>query len=190
MAEPEAEPGAASRDRVAADAAADAALTDLYAAHWVSLVRLAFLLVEDRGRAEEIAQDAFVAAYPRLRRLQEGGTALAYLRRSVVNGARSGFRHARVEKTYLRATAAGADAPGRRPADSAEAVVIGRDGNARVLDAVNRLPPRQREVVVLRYYADLTEQQIADALGISTGSVKAHAHRAMATLRSFWGEPT
>ena len=146
------------------------------------------MLVRDRGRAEEIAQDVFVAAYPRLGRLREDGTALAYLRRSVVNGCRSGFRRERVAKTYLGTTAARADAPGRRPAESAESVAVGHDDNARILETVNRLPPRQREVVVLRYYADLTEQQIADALGISTDSVKAHAHRAMATLRSSWGE--
>lgn len=184
---PSADPSA---DPSAGSAGPGEALADLYAAHWVSLVRLAYLLVRDRGWAEEITQDVFVAAYPRLSRLREDGTALAYLRRSVVNGARSGFRHARVEKSYLGTTAAGADAPGRRPADSAEAVAIGRDDNARVLEVVNRLPQRQREVVVLRYYADLTEQQIADALGVSTGSVKAHAHRAMATLRSSWGEPS
>ncbi len=177
-------PGAPSGDR----AACDAALIDLYAAHWVSLVRLAHLLVRHRGWSEEIVQDAFIAAYPRLARLREEGTALAYLRRSVVNGCRSGFRHERVEKGYLGTTAARADAPGRRSADSAETVALEHDDNARILDAVHRLPQRQREVVVLRYYADLTEQQIADALGISTGSVKAHAHRAMGTLRSSRGE--
>ena len=61
------------------------------------------------------------------------------------------------------------------------------DDDAALLDAVHRLPQRQREVVVLRYYSDLSEQQIADALGIAPGSVKAHAHRALTTLRTTLG---
>lgn len=170
--------------------AADYALTELYAAHWVSLVRLAHLLVQHRGWAEEVVQDAFISAYPRLARLREEGTAVAYLRRSVVNGCRSGFRHERVEEGHLDTTAARPDAPGRSPAESAETTAIRHDDDARILEAVHHLPRRQREVVVLRYYADLTEQQIADALGISTGTVKAHAHRALSTLRTTWGDPT
>lgn len=199
MADPGAGPragaGAGAGATVGDRAASDGALTDLYAAHWVPLVRLAHLLVRHRGWAEEIVQDVFIAAYPRLARLREEGTALAYLRRSVVNGCRSGFRHERVQETYLGTEAARADAPGRRAADSAETVALRHDDVARILDAVHRLPQRQREVVVLRYYSDLTEQQIADALGISTGAVKVHAHRAIATLRSscediLWGGPS
>jgi RNA polymerase sigma-70 factor (sigma-E family) len=167
--------------------ASDDALTELYAAHWVSLVRLAALLLRDRGRAEEVAQDAFIAAYPRLARLREEGTALAYLRRSVVNGCRSGFRHKGVEERYLTAVKGSADAPGRSAGESAEAAALRRGEDAALLDAVHRLPLRQREVLVLRYYADLSEQQIADALDISPGSVKAHAHRAISTLRSTLG---
>ena len=76
---------------------ADEALTDLYAMHWVGLVRLGALLLRDRSRAEEVVQDAFIAAYPRLARLREEGTALAYLRRSVVNGCRSALRRRRTD---------------------------------------------------------------------------------------------
>lgn len=171
----------------AARRAADDALTDLYAAHWVSLVRLAHLLVRDGGRAEEIVQDAFVASYPRLARLREDGTAQAYLRRAVVNGCRSTFRHRGVEERYLSATGSRADAPGRRPGESAEVVALRHDEDAGLMAAVHRLPQRQREVLVLRYYSDLTEQQIAYALDISTGTVKAHAHRALAALRTALG---
>jgi RNA polymerase sigma-70 factor (sigma-E family) len=167
--------------------AADDALTELYAMHWVGLVRLGALLLRDRDRAQEVVQEAFVAAYPRLPRLREEGTALAYLRRSVVNGCRSGYRHHAVEGRYLTAVAGSADALGRASAESAETVALRHDEDAAVLSAVYRLPPRQREVLVLRYYADLSERQIADALDISPGSVKAHAHRAITTLRSTLG---
>ena len=181
-------PGAARRSSDASDRrAADDALTDLYAAHWVGLVRLAALLLRDRGRAEEVVQDAFIAAYPRLARLREEGTALAYLRRSVVNGCRSGFRRHGVEERYLTAVRGSADAPGRATGDSAETTALRHRDDAALLDAVHRLPQRQREVVVLRYYSDLSEQQIADALGIAAGSVKAHAHRALTTLRTTLG---
>lgn len=167
--------------------AADDALTDLYAAHWVGLVRLGQLLLRDRSRAEEVVQEAFVAAYPRLAKLREEGTALAYLRRSVVNGCRSRFRHQGVEARYLTSVAGSADALGRGSGESAETTALRRDDDAAMLEAVYRLPQRQREVVVLRYYADLSEQQIAEALDISSGSVKAHAHRALTTLRSTLG---
>jgi RNA polymerase sigma factor (sigma-70 family) len=167
--------------------AADDALTDLYAMHWVGLVRLASLLLRDRDRAQEVAQDVFIAAYPRLVRLREEGTALAYLRRSVVNGCRSGYRHHAVEQRYVAGVAGSADALGRAAGESAEAAAIRHDQDAAVLDAVHRLPPRQREVVVLRYYADLSERQIAEALDISPGAVKAHAHRALTTLRDTLG---
>jgi RNA polymerase sigma-70 factor (sigma-E family) len=162
---------------------ADEALTDLYAMHWVGLVRLGSLLLRDRSRAEEVVQDVFIAAYPRLARLREEGMALAYLRRSVVNGCRSGFRHRGVEDRYLTSVAGSADALGRLTGESAEAAVLRHDNDAAVLEAVHRLPQRQREVVILRYYADLSERQIADTLDISSGSVKAHAHRALTTLR-------
>jgi RNA polymerase sigma-70 factor (sigma-E family) len=165
----------------------DEALTELYAAHWVALVRLGHLLLRDRSRAEEVVQDAFIAAYPRLARLREEGTALAYLRRSVVNGCRSGFRRRGVEQRYLTSAAGSAEALGRSAGESAEVTALRRDADAALLEAVHRLPLRQREVVVLRYYGDLSEQQIADALDISPGSVKAHAHRALTTLRSSLG---
>jgi len=165
----------------------DEALTELYAAHWVALVRLGHLLLRDRSRAEEVVQDAFVAAYPRLARLREEGTALAYLRRSVVNGCRSGFRRHGVERRYLTSVTGSAEALGRTAGESAEVTALRRDADAALLEAVHRLPLRQREVVVLRYYGDLSEQQIADALDISPGSVKAHAHRALTTLRSALG---
>lgn len=163
---------------------ADQTLTDLYAAHWAGLVRLAWLLVRDSARAEDVVQDAFISSYRRLPHLRAQGTALAYLRRAVVNGCRSGFRHEAVANRYLTSERGRPDLPGRLTVASAEAVAVQQDDAADLADAVHALPQRQREVLVLRYYADLTEQQIADALDISTGSVKTHASRALEALRT------
>jgi RNA polymerase sigma-70 factor (sigma-E family) len=181
------EPSSADAAGCSARWAADDALTQLYAAHWTSLVRLAWLMVHDQGRAEEIVQDVFVAAHPRMAQLREEGNALAYLRRSVVNGCRTTFRHQGVEDRYLRTESGGAEALGRRSAESAETAVMRHDEGDSLMKAVRRLPQRQREVLVLRYYSDLSEHQIAEALDISPGAVKSHAHRALAVLRESLG---
>jgi len=154
---------------------ADAAVSHLYAAHWTSLLRLATMLTGDRATGEDVLQDAFVALHRRWRRIGEPATALAYLRTSVVNGARSVARHRAVEFKH------------RSPAPPApagpEEHALRAVQDARVLAALRTLPQRQQEVLVLRYYADLSEEQIATTLGISRGAVKSYAHRAMSTLR-------
>ena len=162
---------------------ADAALTDLYAAHWRSLVRLSWLLVRDQHVAEETVQDAFVAMHSRWSQLRNQDLALAYLRRSVVNASRSVLRHRGVEERYLIAenTARTAELDIE---PSAESRAVEHATGDQLVAAVGRLPRRQREVLTLRYYLDLSEAQIADALSISAGSVKAHAHRGLAALRS------
>lgn len=165
----------------------DDPLTELYAAHWASLVRLAWLLVHDQSRSEEIVQEVFVAAHPRMGQLREAGNALAYLRHSVVNGCRSTFRHQQVEDRWLRNEAGSAEALGRRSADSAEVLAVRADEGGSLLAELGKLSGRQREVLVLRYYSDLSEQQIAETLDISTGAVKAHAHRGLAALRDALG---
>lgn len=182
-----AERGDGADGRAAAHWEATDPLTDLYAAHWSSLVRLAWLLVHDQSRAEEIVQDVFVAAHPRMGQLRDSGSALAYLRRSVVNGCRSTFRHQQVEDRWLRAEAGSAEALGRRTSESAETQAVRADEGGALLTELRRLSVRQREVLVLRYYSDLSEQQIADALQISTGAVKSHAHRGLAALRDALG---
>jgi RNA polymerase sigma-70 factor (sigma-E family) len=155
---------------------ADQALDQLYAAHWRSLVRLAVLLVHDVSLAEEIVQDSFVAVHDRWRRLRDPDRALAYLRQSVVNRSRSVLRHRTVELRH---------APAAMPhAASAEHGAMGALEHQEVIVALRRLPERQREVLVLRYYADLSEADIADAIGISRGAVKSHASRGMAALRT------
>ncbi len=157
---------------------ADEALEQLYAAHWRSLVRLAAMLLGDTGTAEEVAQDAFVAVHGRWHRLRDPDKALAYLRRSVVNGARSVLRHRGV---VARHAATEAPPP---PAAAADAGLADHDRRRVVLTALAGLPRRQREVAVLRHYLELSEAEIADTLGISRGAVKSHASRGAAALRS------
>jgi RNA polymerase sigma-70 factor (sigma-E family) len=161
---------------VPADHAADAAVTALYAEHYKSLVGLAVLLVRDVATAEEVVQDSFVAMHRGWHRLRDCDKALFYLRRSVVNRSRSVLRHRVV---------ADRNAP-KPPPDmpSAEQGAMTLLERSAVVAALRLLSPRQREVVVLRYYGDLSEAQIASAIGISQGAVKSHTARAMAALRS------
>jgi RNA polymerase sigma-70 factor (sigma-E family) len=156
---------------------ADAALERLYAAHWRGLVRLGVLLLHDQGAAEEVAQDAFVALHRRWRGLRDPDKALAYLRRCMVNGARSIQRHRAVVDRHAAAQ--------REPeaGAGADAIVAAASRRAAVLDALRALPERQREVLVLRYYLDASEADIAETLGIGRGSVKTHASRGAAALR-------
>ena len=170
--------------RSAARRAADEAVTELYATHYRSLVRLAVLLVRDVGTAEEVVQDCFVAMHGRWRSLRDPHQGLAYLRQAVVNRSRSVIRHRGVRARYDAAQPPGLpDAPG---ADEGAAA-----GEARrlVLDALQRLPRRQREVLALRYYLDLDEASIAAALGISRGAVKSHSSRGAAALRELLEDP-
>lgn len=156
---------------------ADEAIEQLYAAHWRQLVRLSVLLVRDQGAAEEIVQDAFVAVHGRWSKLRDPDRALAYLRQSVVNRSRSALRHRGVVERYAARERVPADAPG------ADESVLATARRGAVLDAMRELPQRQREVLALRYYLDLSEAQIAEALGISRGAVKSHASRGSAALR-------
>jgi RNA polymerase sigma-70 factor (sigma-E family) len=158
------------------------AIRELYTAHYKSLVRLAAMFVRDVATAEEVAQDAFVALHTAWPRLRDTGKALAYLRRSVVNGSRSVLRHRVIVDTH--APAAAPDVPAAE--HSAFALL---EGSA-VVAALRRLPARQREAVVLRYYLDLTEAEIAKAMGISQGAVKSHTARAMAALRAIMDAAT
>ena len=155
---------------------ADEAVTQLYVAHYRSLVRLGALLLRDRAVAEEVVQDAFVAMHKSWRRMRDPDRALAYLRQSVVNGARSALRRQAVAARHRAA-----DAPDAPSAEHSALVAL---EHADVLAGLRSLPERQREVLVLRYYADLSEADIADALGISRGAVKSHASRGMAALRT------
>jgi RNA polymerase sigma-70 factor (sigma-E family) len=155
---------------------ADQAVTALYSANYRSLVRLSVLLVRDMATAEEVVQDAFVAMHNAWRRLRDPEKALSYLRQSVVNRSRSVLRHRAVVEKY---------APKGLPdAPSAENGAITELERTEVIKALGELPTRQREALVLRYYADLSEAEIASAMGISRGAVKSHTARGMAALRT------
>ena len=156
-------------------AATDAAVTELFGAHYRSLVRLAAMLVHDIATAEEVVQDSFVAMHAGLHRLRDSEKALSYLRAAVVNRSRSVLRHRVVVDRN-----APKPAPDMPSAEHSALALIERSS---VVDALRTLPHRQREVVVLRYYADLSEAQIAAAMGITRGAVKSHTSRAMAALR-------
>ncbi len=155
---------------------ADAAVEQLYASHYRRLVRLSVLLVGDVESAEEVVQDSFVAMHGRWRSLREPEKGLAYLRQTVVNRSRSVLRHRGVRARYVPPVL-----PVRGGADEDAEVSERRTA---VLDAMRTLPERQREVLALRYYLDLSEADIAESLGISRGAVKSHASRGVAALRS------
>lgn len=158
---------------------ADTAVEELYATHYRRLVRLSVLLVHDPETAEEVVQDAFVAMHRRWGRLREPDKTLAYLRQAVVNRSRSVLRHRGVRERHA-ATYDGSDlVEDARPDEAA----LAAERRNRVLDALRELPTRQREVMALRYYLDLSEADIAATLGISRGAVKSHAARGAAALR-------
>jgi RNA polymerase sigma-70 factor (sigma-E family) len=157
--------------------AADEAVTHLFTAHYRPLVRLATLLLHDNGRAEEIVQDAYVALHGHWRRLRDADKALAYLRATVVNRSRSALRHRKVVDRHLALARPAPDAP------SAEAGALDALRHDTVVAALRGLPTRQREALVLRYYLDLSEADIAATMGCSRGAVKSHTSRGMAALR-------
>ena len=167
--------GGRGSSSAAAPRSADEAVTVLYAAHWHPLVRLATLLTRDASVAEELVQEAFVSLHRRWGSLADPAAAHGYLRTTVVNNARSALRHRGVEERYRQPGPPEPAGPEERAVQSSE--------DARVMAALRTLSRRQQEVLVLRYYADLSEQDIAQTLGLTKGAVKSHAHRGLAALR-------
>jgi RNA polymerase sigma-70 factor (sigma-E family) len=154
-------------------AGADSAVgvESLFRTHRLAMVRLALLLVDDRETAEDVAQEAFAALHRRWNALSSDAAAVAYLRTCVVNGSRSILRRRRTARLHATTandvvTVPAADGP----------ALLGEE-HREVLAALRRLPARQREVLVLRYWSELTESQIAQTLGISVGAVKSSASR-------------
>src|SRR6476469_8074267 len=132
---------------------ADAAVAALFRAHRLHLVRLALLLVDDLETAEDVVKDAFTALHRRWESIAEREAAFGYLRTSVVNGSRSVLRRRRTARAHPWP-----DAGGWR-ADDADAGLLLAEEHSEVLVALRRLPSRQREVIVLRYWAELTEAE-------------------------------
>jgi RNA polymerase sigma-70 factor (sigma-E family) len=154
---------------------------DLYRAHAVMLVRMAKLLLRDQSSAEDAVQDAFLGLYRALPGLRNHDQLLPYLRAAVINQARSVLRARR--RAALRGVQHVA------PEWSAESAAMAGEDRREVMSAVARLPRRAREVLVLRYYLDLPDQEIATALGVSRGTVSSTASRALITLaRELQGE--
>jgi RNA polymerase sigma-70 factor (sigma-E family) len=164
---------AAARADVGVAVSDDDALAALYLRHFASLVRLAALLLDDVSACEDVAQEAYVRIAQSRRRLRDPDAALAYLRATVVNLSRSALRR--------RLVAARHGFQLSRPDATADATydVVERD---RMTRAIRRLPRRTREAIALRYYADLTEAQTAEHMGVSVGAVKAYTSRGLAVL--------
>jgi RNA polymerase sigma factor (sigma-70 family) len=152
---------------------ADHAVTALYGDHYRCLVRLAWLLVQDVTTAEDVVQDSFVAMHTAWRRLQGGDHALAYLHQSIVNRSRSLRQRAGTEHS---ASQPGSVVPGAelRALSSLDHAMTG---------ALQSLPARQREALVLRCYGGLSEAQTASAMGVNDAAVERHLARAAAALR-------
>jgi RNA polymerase sigma-70 factor (sigma-E family) len=153
---------------------ADLVISGLYRAHALTLVRAALLIVGDQGSAEDVVQDAFLAVHRRWSRLADRGEVLPYLRTAVVNGCRSVLRRRR-SASLIRVTP-------EPPVWSAESAVMLSEDRRAVLAAIKRLPRRQREVLVLRYYLDMPETEAAETLRVSRGTVSSSLSRALATL--------
>jgi RNA polymerase sigma-70 factor (sigma-E family) len=146
-----------------------------YRSHATSLLRLATLLVHDRAAAEDVVHDAFVRLH-RAGTVPKPGSELAYLRRTVVNLVAETGRRASVLNSKRAHLVPVPDAP------SAERDLLRGDDNRALAQAVRGLPGRQRTCVIMHYWAEMTDSEVADALGISAGAVKSHLHRARAAL--------
>ncbi|MEV0562409.1 sigma-70 family RNA polymerase sigma factor [Dactylosporangium sp. NPDC050588] len=157
------------------------AINELYHARRLSLVRLAVLMVDDLPTAEDVVQDVFAALYQRhgadLRAIADPH---AYLTAGVMNASRSVLRRRRSARAYVP--------PPASPAPAAEDEALLPEEDQEVLAALARLTVRQRQVVVLRYWSELSEREIAEALHVSRGTVKSTANRALTILRDALSE--
>jgi RNA polymerase sigma-70 factor (sigma-E family) len=159
----------------------DTIVSELFVGHHRRLVGPATLLVDDRRTAEDVVQEAFAGLYRRWSHVRDPDAAVQFLNKSVVNGGRDLLRRKR-----RAATADLRLGPRAQSLKSAEHTVVERHEADRLWAAITTLPMRQRQVLVLRYYLDQNEAEIADTLGISRGAVKKHASRGIAALAREW----
>jgi RNA polymerase sigma-70 factor (sigma-E family) len=160
----------------------DDALGELYRTHAKELVEMLWVFVGDRAEAEDLCQEAFVRLQRAWARIDHSANVGAYLRTTAFNLARSGFRR-RLLARRLRPV------PEPETTAAADEGVTLRDDQRQLLAALRRLPGRQRECIVLRYWQELSDTEIADTLGISPNSVKTHLRRAMDTLEHHLEKP-
>ena len=155
---------------------AQAAVTALYQAHALGMIRLAHIMLGDRASAEDVVQEAFCGLYRRWSHLADYGSAVHYVRSAVLNRCRSVLRR---RTTSLAPRGLGGQP---EPVISAESAVLTREERDEIMRAVRRLPQRQREALVLRFYLDLSAEEIAATMGISPSSVRSATHRALTSL--------
>jgi RNA polymerase sigma-70 factor (sigma-E family) len=152
---------------------AEAAVGALYQASAVGLIRLAWLMLGDQPSAEDVVQEAFCDLYRRWDRLAKADSALYYVRSSVLNGCRSLLRRRAVRRRNVEY---------ELPVISPEAEVVNGEERVELIRALARLPDRQREALVLRFYLDLPDEEISRVMGIRQSTVRSNAHRGLAAL--------
>lgn len=160
----------------------DALVAELFAAEGARLVRLARIFTDDRNAAEDLVQEAFIRLHRAAHRIADPAKAAPYLRSIVVNLARDHNRRGLMSLRHQEALPAGSSP------DAPEDVLVVGEERRRVIEELRELSPRQRECIMLRFYLELTEVEIAALLGISNNSVKTHSRRGMEALRRRMGE--
>lgn len=170
------------------DDRAEAEFSEFVHTRWSRLVRLAYGITGDPGLAEDLAQTALANAYAAWARVRRADDRDAYVRRILLNAHRGSVRKLRPREQLAGAghvTPAERAAPGSAPASlTAPDPSAGYGDRSAIMAALRKLPPSQREIVVLRYWLDLTEHQVAATLGCSVGNVKSQTSRALAKLRA------
>ncbi|MBB3081603.1 sigma-70 family RNA polymerase sigma factor [Streptomyces violarus] len=159
-----------------ADLEREAGVARLFELHYSSMLRLAVLLGADDP--ENVVAEAYYQIYRKWRRLRDAAAAEAYLRSTVCNLTRMRIRHLQVARRHEE----NPPSPPDEMVASAEHAALLRDDQRVLIDALQQLPPRQREALVLRHWLGLKESEIAAAMGISGGSVKTHTARGIAAL--------
>jgi RNA polymerase sigma-70 factor (sigma-E family) len=165
--------GAAVSDMALQTDDAAAAVGALYQAKAVGLIRLAYVILGDRQAAEDVVQDVFCNIFRRWDRLSHVDGAEYYVRVAVLNACRSALQRRAVRSRLVLY---------ELPAPSAEAAVLGGEERDDLIRAVDRLPLRQRETLILSYYLDLSDDEIATLMGVGMSSVRSARHRALETL--------
>jgi RNA polymerase sigma-70 factor (sigma-E family) len=158
---------------------AENAVAALYETHALALTKLAYVMLGDKASAEDVVQDAFFGLHRSWGRLSDPAMAVPYLRRSVLNGCKSVIRWRRVRARRVLHEPAAA---------SAESAVLAGEEQQSVLAAIRRLPARQREALILRFYLLEPEAEVARLMGISPSTVRSTTHRALAALGQMLGE--